>query len=313
MCVLGGVGNPLHKQEPNEVSAVVSTIFLCSPSIDLENIWVWIYEVVSFRGKERTVFVSVPWSVRRQHLNFSPGSGNQQCYQLPHPHYVHSAGPCAIPSTCHQPQEGLETQTWENGRKHLTHENRGCGHLWVRSWGKEVWLGSHQQPASGQLIVNQWSLAPIQCQHESPVWGVVKKETLFSANSSVVIQFTWVLWYSIAAKQHNWECGCEAVLGQSGPWARPFWLDSSALLCSVPARRFWCYSSSQGNAVFNLWKEKVCSSSQRTADLYREVPIPGPWLVSPHANKDSKSLQFGPKSTVLIGQNGATLIGQWRC
>lgn len=37
-------------------------------------------------------------------------------------------------------------------------------------------------------IVNQWLLASIQHQLESPVWGVVKKKTLFSTNSSIMIQ-----------------------------------------------------------------------------------------------------------------------------
>lgn len=122
---------------------------------------------------------------------------------------VHSPGLCTIPSAYHQPLEELETQTWKNGRKQPTHKNRDCGHLWVGSWGKEVWLGSpdlgHTDLISSQQQVKQWSLAPIQCQQESPVWGAVRKETLFSANSSVMIQFTWVLWYSIAAEQHNWE------------------------------------------------------------------------------------------------------------
>lgn len=37
-------------------------------------------------------------------------------------------------------------------------------------------------------IVNRWSLAPIQCQQEPLILGVLKKKTLFSDNSSVVIQ-----------------------------------------------------------------------------------------------------------------------------
>lgn len=39
--------------------------------------------------------------------------------------------------------------------------------------------------------VNRWSLGPIQCQQESPVWGAVKKETLFNAGSLTGIQLNY--------------------------------------------------------------------------------------------------------------------------
>lgn len=46
--------------------------------------------------------------------------------------------------------------------------------------------------------VNQWSVAPIQHQQDSPVWGVVKKEALFSAHSSMVK--TTLLWGNFGAR-----------------------------------------------------------------------------------------------------------------
>lgn len=33
------------------------------------------------------------------------------------------------------------------------------------------------------IVVNQWPLVPIRCQHESLILGVAKRETLFSADS----------------------------------------------------------------------------------------------------------------------------------
>lgn len=71
--------------------------------------------------------------------------------------------------------------------------------------------------------VNQWSLAPIQHQQETLIWGAVKKETLFSANSSTVIQqgrmaveqINSVL-YSSIMRQH----GCGTALLRGGPGAR---------------------------------------------------------------------------------------------
>lgn len=48
---------------------------------------------------------------------------------------------------------------------------------------KITWFGDHD--------VNQWSLVPIQCQQESPMWGTGKKETLFNADSLTVIQLNY--------------------------------------------------------------------------------------------------------------------------
>lgn len=71
--------------------------------------------------------------------------------------------------------------------------------------------------------VNQWSLAPIQHQQETLIWGAAKKETLFSANSSTVIQQGRVaaeqinsVLYSSIMRQH----GCGTALLRGGPGAR---------------------------------------------------------------------------------------------
>lgn len=140
--------------------------------------------------------------------------------------------------------------------------------------------------------VNQWLLAPVRCQQESPIWGAMKKETFFSANNS--------MWYNIAVehlksyssikKQHDY--------GNSMPtrWpssVRQFCSAPPSLLRFIPERCLWCLNSSWGNVVFSLQgKGKVCSLSQRVSDLYRERSLPGSWLFLSHTNKDSKSLQF---------------------
>lgn len=86
--------------------------------------------------------------------------------------------------------------------------------------------GSTSQGSHG--TVNRWSLASIQCQRETPIWGTVKKETLFSANSSIGIQHS-----------------CEAALGPA-PLQRDSSAPSAPLLssvaCSAPSWSVWCYA-----------------------------------------------------------------------
>ena len=62
---------------------------------------------------------------------------------------------------------------------------------WLELWHKPV----------------NWSWAPNQCQQESPVWGVVKKETVFSAKQ--LDYDTARLGNGSIVKQQ----GCEAALG----------------------------------------------------------------------------------------------------
>lgn len=67
--------------------------------------------------------------------------------------------------------------------------------------------------------------------------------------------------------------------------------------------------SSKGKAIFCLqWKGKCVSGAR--GDLTNQDSI-HPWSLI--ANKVSKSSLFGPKSTVLIGHNGAAPIDWWRC
>lgn len=137
----------------------------------------------------------------------------------------------------------------------------------------------------GLYSANRWLLVPTQCQYEFSLSGTVKKETSFSANSSVVIQ------HSCGAAQshyrsfmkHRQQHSCEMALRRSGP----------ALRQSAPPPG-WCVDPCSAL----LWKqplverESVLSSSQRGADIYGEVPASIPWLVSSHADEDSKSSQF---------------------
>lgn len=51
--------------------------------------------------------------------------------------------------------------------------------------------------------VNPWPLASVQEQKNSPIWGAVKKETFFSANSLIVIQLNYEasrLWNRMAMR-----------------------------------------------------------------------------------------------------------------
>lgn len=100
--------------------------------------------------------------------------------------------------------------------------------------------------------VNQWSLLPIQCQQEFLILGSVRKKTLFSTNSSIVIQHdcenTAQLWNSSIESQLIHQATW--LRGDSGarwPWDEaPLQLDSSALLRSVPlAWSNWLHSTSE--------------------------------------------------------------------
>lgn len=123
---------------------------------------------------------------------------------------------------------------------------------------------------------------PIQCQHESPVWDAVKLETVFSANSSTVIQH-----------------GLGTALGPGGPGPRPL----SVLLCSMMA-----VSALLRQDIFRVsdlareMQSSVLSHRGRGELVHRHTS--GPWLVLLHANENSKSPQFDwSKGTVLIGQS----------
>lgn len=102
-----------------------------------------------------------------------------------------------------------------------------------------VYMCAHCQP----LVVGA-----IQYQQESPVWCVVKKETLFSQNSSVVIP--------------NGYENSRAVKTARPPWARQ--------LCSVP-----CLSaplSSETSSMFH-------SARETQSSVEKEVDLEGSWLI----------------------------------
>lgn len=90
------------------------------------------------------------------------------------------------------------------------------------------------------------ALVPIQCQRASPIRGVVKKEALFSANSSIVIQQGCDK--DTAMKQLEsvppnyetaqlWNSMADSGPGQGGPPGRSC-SRQTALLCSGPAGPF---------------------------------------------------------------------------
>lgn len=88
----------------------------------------------------------------------------------------------------------------------------------------------------GQTVVSRWLASTDGCWHqqESPISGAVKKESLFSANSSGVIERGCEKkaqqCYSLIKRQH----GCEVALGQDYCPAGQLWagLDWTGLRCS---------------------------------------------------------------------------------
>ena len=117
-------------------------------------------------------------------------------------------------------------------------------------------------------------LVSIQHQQESPIWGAVKKETLFSAHSLTVTQHSlWEqqgydgLWVTRARHLSSW-----TALLFSGPVQSAM----PALIFSGQMSYLWCFiffasASARGKHSLKLWwKEKMCSSSQKEVDLYRQ-------------------------------------------
>lgn len=131
--------------------------------------------------------------------------------------------------------------------------------------------------------------------------------------SSIVLHVIAQLWSSTALRAAQlWSSSVVLQLsyeaaqlwdepGASRPWGQaPVWPNSSP--------RSSLFDSVQSLGCFTLWwKGKVCSLNQR-ADLYRQksLPLLPNWSPNPHS-------MTGPKGTVWVGQNGATLICQWKC
>lgn len=133
------------------------------------------------------------------------------------------------------------------------------------------------------------------------------------------------LWFSSIIIQHGYEQhSCEVTLEWGGPGAGglgvatwPPWCCTSTLLCSTQARQLPFYSSSQGNSLWwKLTKTYKSGLFLGRRDLtYREK---SPALISDRSilmqtRTPNPHTLIGPKSTVLIGSNGAYLIGWWRC
>ena len=154
-----------------------------------------------------------------------------------------------------------------------------------------------------QMMVVGTNLMPIGI----PNLGCSEKETLFSANSSTVIQH-----------------GCESsmAMSQAVPEASP---SSSRQLYSTMAHTpLPCKASVHQTCPWHLWVfgvsvllgerhysvESVFWELAGSWLIQSQVPIPGSWLVSPHENEATKSSQFDwSKDIILTGQNKATLIG----
>lgn len=84
--------------------------------------------------------------------------------------------------------------------------------------------------------------------------------------------------------------GCDKVQDSSTCMAmKTAWGHHPELTCFAVERNLQHLSSVKPTAQRKL---KGCSPSTRAAGLYRHtsLPHPGPWLVHPHANRDSRSL-----------------------
>ena len=121
----------------------------------------------------------------------------------------------------------------------------------------------HHLMKTSLRYVDQWLLVPIQSQQESPIWGEVKKETLFRAKQlNHAIAWLW--------KQHSYRTAIGELWGQA-----PLELDSSApcfaLLWSAPP----CSGDIFGVSALP-WRGDVWFSKPEGSWLiWTEVPIPG--------------------------------------
>lgn len=132
------------------------------------------------------------------------------------------------------------------------------------------------------------------------------------------------LWNSMAKEQHHWQ----AALEWGRPGARALQLDSS-----TPVRLHLLQSASffsgETSSVFQFqpekcrenvpltlqWKGKCILWDRGELTLYKQKspPLVPDWSVLMQMRTPSPCSMTWPKNTVLIGQNGAALIRQWRC
>ena len=168
--------------------------------------------------------------------------------------------------------------------------------------------------------VNPGLLVPSQCQQESPVWDVVKKETLFSVKQ---LNFnTAGLW-----RQEGYKAAlgpgfslvrqlCSSPLLNDMLCSAPSWpvlhCTVSALCCSLLCCYFFSVSTQWGRLSLSR-KRKVHSPSWRGAGLYGQEspPIALDLSILMRMRTPNTQSLIGPtKGTVLIGQKRATLIGK---
>lgn len=114
-------------------------------------------------------------------------------------------------------------------------------------------------------------MASIQHQQESPIWGVVEKETLFRT------------------KQLN--CDTAPLWGSPGPgpslarqlcsaprWSAPFWASLLWSALTPVWQDIFCVSVQLGKGK-SWWEGQVHAQSQRELTYIGRSPVPGPWLV----------------------------------
>lgn len=124
-----------------------------------------------------------------------------------------------------------------------------------------------------------------------PNLGCGKKHVLFSASSSTVIQ------------HRLWEQHCYEAAGLwGGPGARPL-SGYTALLRPAPHCPACLLCSSKTSSALQFQRgehslqslvkwESALPKPEESWLIQTEVPTSGSWLVHPHANGDSKFLQF---------------------
>ena len=155
--------------------------------------------------------------------------------------------------------------------------------LW--DWALNLWdlSGVQKEPTMCLGGVDQRSSAPIWYHQKFQVWNVVKKKTLFTTNNSIVIEHS-----------------CENSTALERSWGQaPVWLDSSVvlphgLLCSYETSSVFQLQLQPGKHRLQslVERESMFPECEKNWLIQPEGPAPGAWLVCPHINEDSKSLQF---------------------
>ena len=174
---------------------------------------------------------------------------------------------------------------------------------------KKTWL----------IFVNWWLLAPT---NSTPV-GIPNFE--FWEEGNFIQCKTAQLWYSYDTLGPGYSLArqlcsapCLSALCCTGLlcWALVCsTLCQSALACtgllhSALVRHLWCFSSARETQSL-VFCRKVHSQSNRGTGLYRQkfLPLVPRWSSLMQMRTPNLCSLIGPKSTVLIGQNRAALIG----